>query len=152
MGGSIQTIYYDQEQNSIINGSNVGSAIKTTTYPKPYVSNEHFIIRMYVYQDAANTTKANLAALTFTGKIGNAGETAIITSDNADFNVGTDWSAINTTAGQICVFINTQSSTLIADLGTQNSKQYLFNITGTDSNSDDRTVAQYPIVILNAPK
>jgi len=152
MGGSNTTVYYDQKQNYLIDGSNVAGAFRTTTNPKIFRNNEHYIIRGYIYSDASTTTAADLSGIsTWSAKIGTAGSTALITVANAEFNQVADWSLANAAAGQICFNCNTAGSAIDTALGSLSSKQYLCHIIGEDGDGDDRTIAQFDITLTNTP-
>lgn len=152
MSGSSQTFYYDQLNNRLIDGSNVSAVIATTAYPKIYRNNEHFIVRGYVYSDASTSTKANLASLTMSVKIGTVGSTALLTANSASCNQTADWpTSVNVSSGQICFWVNTAGSAVDTALGSLDSKTYACNINGNDSDGDDRTIAQLNIVLQNTP-
>jgi len=152
MGGSNVEIYYDQATNNLISGSNVAGVNITTTYPRIFRHNEHSIIRNNIYSDASTTTQANLAGLTWSVKIGQRGETALITNSNsASFNLTSDWASANVNAGTICFSVNTAGSIIDTALASSDSKQYSCHIMGQDSDGDDRTVAQYQITLVNTP-
>ena len=152
MGCGGTTFYYDQYTDRLITSSNVAAVATSTIYPKVFRNNEGVVIKAHIYSDASTETQANLAGLTWSAKIGDVGETAIITNSNsASFNLTSDWADANVYSGQICFAVNTSGSVIDADLGTLESKRYTCNINGNDVDGDDCTVAQVYITVLNTP-
>ena len=152
MGGLSSEFYYDQYTSKLISSSNVAGVITSTAYPKVFRNNEHAILRGYVYSDASTETRANLAGLSWSAKIGDVGDTALITnSNNASFNLTEDWAQANVSSGATCFAINTAGTAVDSALGSLPSKVYACNINGNDSDGDDRTVAQFNIILTNTP-
>jgi len=152
MGCGGATFYYDQLTNRLINSSNVAGVQTTTIYPKIFRNNEGVVIKAHIYSDASTTTQTNLSGLTWSAKIGDVGESAIITNSNsASFNLTEDWADANVAAGKICFAVNTSGSAIDTDLGTLESKRYTCHIGGNDTEGDDCTVAQVYITLVNTP-
>jgi hypothetical protein len=151
MSGISKTIYYDQETNALIDGNSV-SSVQSGIIPQIYRGDEHVILKMYIYSDASTSTVSNCAGLTYSLKVGEPGKTAVITNSNsASFNLASDWSANNASAGMICTYVNTAGSAVTTDISTNIYKTYYVYIRGTDTDSDDRTICEYPIIINNIP-
>lgn len=151
MSGSSLVFYYDQLTNEAIDGSNVAAVATATEQPEFFRNNEHFIFRGYVYSDASTSTKANLSSLTMSVKIGSLGSAALMTANSASCNQSADWSNVNVAGGQICFWVNSCGSAIDTALGTTDSKQLYCNINGLDSSSDDRTIAQFAVKLMNTP-
>ena len=151
MSGSNLEYYYDQVENIVIDGSNVSSVATAPEQPTFFRNNEHFIFRGHIYSNASTSTKANLSSLTLSAKIGALGATALMVSNSASFNQSADWSSANAAAGDICFWVNSSSSAIDTALGSSDSKQYYCNINGEDVSNDDRTVAQFAVILMNTP-
>lgn len=151
MGGSHLTYAYDQATNNLIDASNVAAVTVLSAELKIFRGDEHFILRGNVYSDASTSSAANLSGLTFSSKIGSLGTTAIISCDSSGFNNVEDWSLVNVSSGSICFVINSAGSIIDTDLGTKLSKTYYCHIQGKDGDGDDRTIALFPVTILNTP-
>lgn len=152
MSGRYVTVYYDQLQDGLISSTNTSAATLTSTYPELFRNNEHFIVRANVYSDASASTMADCSALTLTAKIGTAGSAALISVASAAFNSASDWGAVSPANGKICFYCNTCGSAIDTALGSLGQKQYVCHINGNDGDSDDRTVAQFPIILVNTPE
>ena len=151
MGGSNLVYYYDQLTNQVIDSSNVSAVATVQEYPTFFRNNEHFIFRGYIYTDASNSIKANVATLAMSVKIGVLGSAAYMTANTASCNKVADWASVNTSAGQICFWVNSSGTVIDTAMGSTESKTLFCNINGLDTDSDDRTIAQFPCILKNTP-
>jgi len=131
-------IFWDLNRAAIVNNS-TGTTTSALPAPTLYLRNE-YTFNITLYQEWPERWDLS-AATTFKQGIGNIGSTSnpLVESNNASIT------STSKASGEFAVIVNTWSSTLDADLGDAEVKQYTIELVA----DEDSTIMQTPCYIRN---
>ena len=124
------TFYYDLDGQQLINSDGTTDNVVT---PAIYTNN-NYVLKIQLYNTYPNVFDVS-GIVTWKAGIGNLGGTAapFIEAVNADFN-NDAWA--NTALGKISIDIDSNSTTMEADLGSKILKIYYLECKGNDGAND----------------
>jgi hypothetical protein len=146
MGYNPLNISYDQAtQGLIANTSGSWSSMNVPTLK--FYRNDDYKITLNVYNSAP--TQANLASINTSSwvlDVGTVGSNAVLSRDTTTAT----WDSSNVSSGVLIVYTNTYSSALTSALGTDASKTYTMQFSGTDDSiGNQQLIAILPILAKN---